>query len=112
MATPKLRFACIFSFILVGAGCSVLPQAEDSIRPARSLPKTTPWDLKALSAAPGYEWSTQDGPVWSLFYEGEAYQGKPTRVFAYYASPATLADFRAITTQPVTEVSLSPHLTL
>src|SRR6476659_1607960 len=30
------------------------------------------------------------GPVRSLYYEGESYRGHPTRVFAYYASPATL----------------------
>ena len=48
------------------------------------------WDLDRLGKAP------QEFPapevtapeVKSLFYEGPSYQGKPTRVFAYYAAPA------------------------
>ncbi|MGB2864577.1 MAG: alpha/beta fold hydrolase [Sedimentisphaerales bacterium] len=43
-----------------------------------------------MSKRPGYEWSDQESPVWSLYYEGEPYKNHPTRVFAYYASPATL----------------------
>jgi dienelactone hydrolase len=34
---------------------------------------------------------TQDGSVHALTYAGELYRGQPTRVFAYYASPATIA---------------------
>jgi len=93
MMTRKLRLTCsigILALLLAGSGCSVFPQHGNTIRPARSLPDTTPWDLAALSTAPAYEWSAQEGPVWSLYYAGEAYRGKPTRVFAYYASPATL----------------------
>jgi dienelactone hydrolase len=60
------------------------------IRPAKSLPATTPWDLAALSATPQYEWSDQQGPVRSLYYTGLPHKDQPTRVFAYYASPATL----------------------
>ena len=62
------------------------------ITPADTLPKTTPWDLKALSAAPAFKWtdSTVQG-VRALHYVGPAYKGKPTRVFAYYSTPGTLA---------------------
>jgi len=49
-----------------------------------------PWDIARLSAAPQFEWIDASGPVRSLFYTGEPYDGKPTRVFAYYTSPATL----------------------
>jgi len=71
---------------------SLCPAAKDvgQIRPAEALPKTTPWDLKALSAPPKLEWSAGEG-VRSLYYAGEPYQGKPTRVFAYYATPASLS---------------------
>ncbi len=31
-----------------------------------------------------------DGPIRALIYTGERYKGKPTKVFAYYASPSTL----------------------
>ena len=81
---------CALLFLLANPGCTVFQQDNDTIHPAKSLPATTPWDLIALSQRPGYEWSDQDSPVWSLYYEGEAYKDKPTRVFAYYASPATL----------------------
>jgi cephalosporin-C deacetylase-like acetyl esterase len=93
MMIYKRRSTCTMAtmaFLLAVSGCSLLPQDGSIIRPASSLPATTPWDLVALSEAPAHEWAAQQGPVWSLYYEGEAYKGKPTRVFAYYASPATL----------------------
>jgi dienelactone hydrolase len=60
------------------------------------LPKTTPWDVKRLQATtPEFEWLQREGPVRSLTYRGEPYQGQPTRVFAYYASPATVGNTSA-----------------
>lgn len=49
------------------------------------------WDLVALEKAPAHRWIDQSRPIHSLLYTGETYQGKPTEVFAYFASPATLA---------------------
>jgi dienelactone hydrolase len=77
-------------FLLANSGCSLLPQDSNIIRPDKSLPATTPWDLIALSKVPHYQWFQQGGQICSLFYEGQNYKGKPTRVFAYFASPATL----------------------
>ena len=54
------------------------------------LPDFTPWDVKALEKAPAFEWLDRSGKVHSLLYEAEPYKGKKTKVFAYYASPATL----------------------
>ena len=54
------------------------------------LPKETPWDLANLKKAPKFNWQNQKDGVHSLNYAGESYRGKPTRVFAYYASPKTL----------------------
>ena len=51
------------------------------------LPDWTPWDVKALSQAPEFKWIEKDKPLKSLSYRGLNYQGKPTSVFAYYASP-------------------------
>lgn len=51
-----------------------------------------PWDLAKLNDPPAYRWLSQDAPVHSLLYSGETYQDKPTEVFAYFASPATLND--------------------
>ena len=81
---------CALVFLLANPGCTVFQQDSNIIGPAKSLPSTTPWDLIALSQRPGYEWSDQESPVWSLYYKGEPYKNHPTRVFAYYASPATL----------------------
>ena len=49
-----------------------------------------PWNLSELKKAPAMRWNDQRGPVHSLFYTGENYQGRATEVFAFYASPATL----------------------
>jgi dienelactone hydrolase len=50
-----------------------------------------PWNLSALkSEVPAMKWERQDQPVHSLTYAGETYNGKPTEVFAFYASPRTL----------------------
>ena len=84
------RLFYVLAFLLVSWGCTALPQESVIIRPAKSLPATTPWDLVALSKTPNYEWSDRESPVRSLYYEGQPYKGKPTRVFAYYGSPATL----------------------
>ncbi len=64
--------------------------AADSIKRSPRLPETTPWNLEELSEPPEFTWEDSEGPVRSLFYAGELYQEKPTRVFAYYATPGTL----------------------
>lgn len=57
---------------------------------AADPPKTGPWDMKALGAAEVKpEWGKADGKARELYYPGEPFAGKPTRVFAYYARPAT-----------------------
>ncbi|WP_162339591.1 alpha/beta hydrolase family protein [Cyclobacterium salsum] len=66
--------------VIAQTGLSLPPDLEGRI----------PWDLKTLSTAPDFEWVNQTDAVWSLIYTGEAYEGKATEVFAYYASPATL----------------------
>jgi hypothetical protein len=53
--------------------------------------KVGPWDLEVLKKqVPAMKWLRQEGPVRSLTYAGEQYQGRETSVFAFYASPATL----------------------
>jgi dienelactone hydrolase len=60
---------------------------------ARADDRTTagPWNLTELFQAPKYEWEDQSSPVRSLLFENEPYNGHPTRVFTYYATPGTLA---------------------
>lgn len=50
-----------------------------------------PWDLARLNRPPKYRWLDEKSPARTLLFRGEPYQGKPTDVFAYYATPGTLA---------------------
>ena len=76
------------ALICFGSGI-VAGDEIQQIRPADSLPESTPWDLEALSRAPEFSWDAGDD-IRSLHYVGETYQGKKTRVFAYYSNPDTL----------------------
>ena len=46
------------------------------------------WDLAALKSTPAAEWGGRTGLVQEVYYQGEPYRGKPTRVFAYLGRPA------------------------
>jgi len=59
-----------------------------------------PWNLDTLKQPPAMHWVSQSGPVHSLLYDGEVYQGHPTEVFAFYASPTTLGEAKAGTKFP------------
>ena len=67
----------------------ILPEKVSVIQAAKSLPETTPWNLNELSQPPDFEWDSGED-VRYLYYQGEMYQGKPTRVFACYATPGSL----------------------
>ena len=58
-----------------------------------SIPKTArhdgPWDLAALEKVPAAQWGARTGLVQEVYYQGEPYHGKPTRVFAYLGRPAS-----------------------
>ena len=45
------------------------------------------WNVDDLRKTPDVEWLDKTGKLRRLLYESEPYQGKPTRVFAYYAEP-------------------------
>ncbi len=66
------------AFALVG-GCATAPRANHF---------TGPWDLKALHVVPAATWGKQTNLTQEVYYEGEPFQGQPTRIFAYYARPA------------------------
>ncbi|MBL7222513.1 MAG: acetylxylan esterase [Candidatus Brocadiae bacterium] len=51
---------------------------------------TGPWNLAELRKVPKADWLEDAGPLRSLYYAGEPLDGKPTRVFAYYAVPDKL----------------------
>ena len=49
---------------------------------------TGPWDMTALKKAPPFTLGATTGLVQEVFYEGEPFRGKPTRIFAYLGRPA------------------------
>jgi cephalosporin-C deacetylase-like acetyl esterase len=68
--------------------CSALVLAVALVRPALAAENSTgPWDLAELKKPPRITWVDKGGSVRKLYYESEPFQGKPTRVFAYYAAP-------------------------
>jgi len=68
----------------------ILAVDQNQIQYADSLPGSTPWDLESLSHPPEFEWAGGN-EVLPLYYTGETYQGRYTRVFAFYATPGLLA---------------------
>lgn len=58
---------------------------------------TGPWEVDRLLDAPvTAEWGEADGLVRPVFYDSEPFNGKPTRVFAYYAKPSGDGPFPAM----------------
>ncbi|MCE9544942.1 MAG: alpha/beta fold hydrolase [Planctomycetia bacterium] len=85
---PQLTANRIPLTIGLALSCVLLFSAQAHSRDAD--PKHS-WDIESLSRAPKFTWVDEQGPVRGLYFDGPAYRGKPTRVFAYYASPATIA---------------------
>jgi dienelactone hydrolase len=54
---------------------------------ARGADDRGPWNLEALRKPPRVN-DAGTGAVRAIYYEGQPFQGKPTRVFAYLARPA------------------------
>ncbi len=52
-----------------------------------TLRKTGPWNVAELNKTPKTEWGEQKDLTQQVFYDGEPFEGRPTRVFAYYARP-------------------------
>lgn len=77
------------ALLLLAATASIA--AEQPARPVAATPETVgSWNLSQLKQPPAMRWLKQSGPVHSLIYTGEKYNGNDTEVFAFYASPATL----------------------
>ena len=57
---------------------------------AKVMPLTR-WDMRRLSSSPAFRWVDSHSPIRSLLYQGEEFEGHSTEVFAYYATPGTLA---------------------
>ncbi|AGA29392.1 alpha/beta hydrolase family protein [Singulisphaera acidiphila] len=57
---------------------------------------TGPWNLESLKEAPQATWGAESDLIREVYYEGESFQGKPTRVFAYYGKPKGEGPFPAM----------------
>ena len=78
--TPNL---CRSSLLLAGLvllhGCATA---------TRSTRNASPWQLAELKKTPAAECGSRTGLVQEVYYEGEPFHGKRTRVFAYLGRPA------------------------
>jgi hypothetical protein len=75
---PSVCLALALAGIFLFSACSTIPTRHQA----------GPWNLAELSKVPGVTWGATTGLVQELYYEGESWQGKPTRVFAYLGRPA------------------------
>ncbi len=81
----RLLFLLSLALVAFSASAQESPQQKRA-----SLPPSTPWNLEELRKVPHVEWQ-ESGTSRSLFYAGEPFEGKPTRVFACYATPGSLS---------------------
>ena len=88
MVSPSSRpwFSYAVGLVILLTG-STVSRAEAK----RANRFTGPWDLGGLRQVPKVTTIQQAGTLTSLYYEGEPYQQRPTRIFAYLARPATTA---------------------
>ena len=54
------------------------------------------WNVNDFAKPPVVQWGEPDGLVRPLYYEGEPFYGKPTRIFAYYGKPEGEGPFPAV----------------
>ncbi|MDA7666035.1 alpha/beta fold hydrolase [bacterium] len=80
-------------FVMVPFLGLILAASIGEAKEPSSTLKIVPWDVGALTSnVPEVRWLDGDSPrkVRPLTYSGDTYQRVATRVFAWYASPATL----------------------
>jgi acetyl esterase/lipase len=54
-------------------------------------PKLSVWDINLIAAAPEVRWVNRDAPIRELIYQGPSVDGHETEVFAFYATPGSIA---------------------
>ncbi len=88
---PPIRTAnwlsCFLALsIAILSGCSTAP-SNSPLAHQNKKQFTGPWDVAALMKVPPYSWGARTNRVQEVYFEGEPFNGKATRVFAYYARP-------------------------
>lgn len=91
----SIMFLLRCSILSVAACATWLGVSVAQERPTDHAEQIGVWNLTELKKTPEMRWLSQTGPVRSLLYAGEAYEGRSTEVFAFYASPATLGEANA-----------------
>lgn len=82
--------------MLAGLALGTAAVGRDALGADR-VPGTGPWELRALQRPPEAQWGepkpvteqSREVLLSEVRYAGEPWQGRPTRVFGYYARPAT-----------------------
>ncbi len=83
-----LRYLTICGLLTSAPILSIATSAEARERESTAPRHTGPWNLSELKQPPQAEWGEKTDLVQQVFYAGEPFEGRPTRVFAYYARPA------------------------
>ena len=73
-----------FCLVLLHGAVAVAAPGES----AGARQNAGPWNLAELRETPHAEWGEPRELLQQVFYAGEPFNGRPTRVFAYYARPA------------------------
>ncbi len=74
-----MKRTSLFLLLLCLLGCRTLTEPQRF---------TGPWNVKALAAVPPATFGPRTNLVQEVYYEGEPFHGKPTRIFGYYTRPA------------------------
>lgn len=86
-------------YMKTGSVLAALFLAAVSAQAAETLTTTNargPWDLAELRRVPEVTWGKTDGLLQEVYYAGEPFEGKPTRVFAYCGRPEGKGPFPAM----------------
>ncbi len=78
LRSMKRLWPVLFALLMI-AGCSSL---------RTTARHSGPWNLAALKQPPAAEWGGRTGLVQEVYYQGEPYRGRATRVFGYLGRPA------------------------
>lgn len=89
---PEILVPALLLFVLgsVAADDRSIPSGNsaETLQAALATSRHTgPWDMTRLKQTPAFTWGESQDAVREVYYDGESYRGKPTRVFAYYARP-------------------------
>ena len=78
---PRFFLILLSSFLI---GCQLI---HDTQRTQDAGRNSGPWNLSDLKWAPDFTWGSKTGAVQEVYYEGEPFEDRGSRVFAYLGRP-------------------------